>query len=114
MKVIATTLVATVVLATSLLSADGNSSKKAPTANLSSEGRVLFGKCIDCHYPYGTNTLVGPGLQGLFKKAKLSNGKKPDEATIRLIIHDGGPAMPGFPALSAKEQDCLIAYLKSL
>ena len=114
MKVIRATLVAIVLSGVSLLSVEGPSSSKAPASDHTAEGRALFGKCIDCHYPYSSNNRVGPGLQGLFKKPKLNNGKKPDEASIRTIIHDGGTLMPGFLALSAKEQDCLIAYLRTL
>jgi mono/diheme cytochrome c family protein len=58
---------------------------------------------------------MGPGLKGLYKKAKMANGKAPSDATVRARIDEGGSGMPPYKdMLSETEKDDLIAYLKTL
>ena len=79
------------------------------------KGKTVFGQCAICHNPAGTEKKMGPGLKGLFKKDKLSNGKKPTEANVRARIDDGGDGMPAYKdVLGDQEKDDLIAYLKTL
>ena len=80
------------------------------------KGKAVFDdNCAACHKPDSTETLVGPGLKGLFKKAKLTNGKAVSEMAIRDVIDKGGDVMPGFSdTLNAAQKDDVIAYLKTL
>ena len=79
------------------------------------KGREVFQQCAICHNPDSDEKKMGPGLKGLFKKDKLSSGKKPTEANVRARIDDGGDGMPAYKdMLSDLEKDDLIAYLKTL
>lgn len=54
-------------------------------------------------------------VKGLFKKAKLADGKKLTEAGVRAKIDAGGNGMPAYKdMLSDAEKDDLVAYLKTL
>ena len=80
------------------------------------KGKATFGEsCSACHNVDSTEALVGPGLKGLFKKAKLSSGKPVNEMNIRELINKGGDVMPAFAdTLNAAQKDDLVAYLKTL
>jgi len=79
------------------------------------KGKEVFQQCSVCHAPDSDEKKVGPGLKGLFKKDKLTNGKKPTEANIREKIEEGGNGMPPYKdMLGDGEKDDLIAYLKTL
>lgn len=73
------------------------------------------GNCAVCHNADSEEKKMGPGLKGLFKKDKLTNGKKPTEANIREKIDSGGNGMPAYKdILSDEEKDDVVAYLKTL
>jgi len=79
------------------------------------KGKAVFEQCSVCHNPDSDEKKMGPGLKGLFKKDKLTNGKKPTEANIRGKVDEGGNGMPAYKdMLSDEEKDDLIAYLKTL
>jgi cytochrome c len=80
------------------------------------KGKSAFeDNCSVCHNADSDEKKMGPGLKGLFKKAKMANGKAPTEANIRALINAGGNGMPSFSdMLSDKERDDVIAYLKTL
>ena len=79
------------------------------------KGKDLFDQCTVCHNADSIEKKMGPGLKGLFKRAKLANGKPVNEANVRAVINDGGNGMPGFAdLLSDEDRDNLIAYLKTL
>ena len=79
------------------------------------KGKEIFDQCSVCHNADSEETKVGPGLKGLFKHAKLQNGKPVNEANVREMIDSGGNGMPAFSdQLSAQEKNDLIAYLKTL
>jgi len=79
------------------------------------KGKAVFQQCSVCHHADSEQKKMGPGLKGLFKRAKLTNGKKPSEAGIRAKIDAGGNGMPAYKdMLSDAEKDDLIAYLKTL
>jgi cytochrome c len=79
------------------------------------KGKAVFEQCGVCHNPDSDEKKMGPGLKGLFKKDKMSNGKKPTEANIRARVDEGGSGMPAYKdMLSDSEKDDLIAYLKTL
>ena len=78
------------------------------------KGKEVFDQCSVCHNADSTETKVGPGLKGLFKMAKLVNGKPVTEANVREMISTGGNGMPPFSDMSDGDKSDLIAYLKSL
>ncbi len=79
------------------------------------KGKEVFQQCAVCHNADSDEKKMGPGLKGLFKKDKLTNGKKPTEANVRTKVDEGGNGMPAYKdMLSDQEKDDLIAYLKSL
>jgi cytochrome c len=78
------------------------------------KGKQVFEQCGVCHST-GVDKKMGPGLKALYKKDKMTNGKKPSDATVRAKIDEGGNGMPGYKdMLSDKEKDDLLAYLKTL
>jgi mono/diheme cytochrome c family protein len=79
------------------------------------KGKAVFQQCSVCHRADSDQKKMGPGLKGLFKKAKLADGKKPTEAGVRAKIDAGGNGMPAYKdMLSDAEKDDLMAYLKTL
>ena len=79
------------------------------------KGKAVFEQCGVCHNPDSDEKKMGPGLKGLFKKDKMTNGKKPSDATVLQKINEGGNGMPAYKEmLSDEEKDDLIAYLKTL
>jgi mono/diheme cytochrome c family protein len=79
------------------------------------KGKEVFEQCGVCHNADSDEKKMGPGLKGLFKKAKLNNGKKPTDETVKAIINNGGNGMPGYQdLLTDEERDHLMAYLKTL
>jgi cytochrome c len=79
------------------------------------KGKEVFDQCAVCHNADSTEKKMGPGLKGLFKRAKLANGKKLTEAAVREVINAGGNGMPAYAdMLSDEEKDNVIAYLKTL
>src|SRR5258708_23574442 len=79
------------------------------------KGKEQFEQCAVCHNADSDEKKIGPGLKGLFKKDKLTNGKKPTEANVRSKVDEGGNGMPAYKdMLSDQEKDDLIAYLKTL
>jgi len=79
------------------------------------KGKEVFQQCGVCHNADSEEKKMGPGLKGLFKKDKLTNGKKPTEPNIRAKVDEGGNGMPAYKdMLSDQEKDDLVAYLKTL
>jgi cytochrome c len=79
------------------------------------KGKVVFEACAPCHNVDTDARKMGPSLKGLFKRAKLENGNKVTEATVRSQIDSEGKQMPHYQdILSEQEKDDLIAYLKTL
>src|SRR5437016_13476840 len=79
------------------------------------KGKEVFQQCGVCHNADSDEKKMGPGLKALFKKDKMTNGKKPTEAAVRARVDEGGQGMPPYKdMLSDQEKDDLIAYLKTL
>jgi len=82
------------------------------------KGKDVFEQnCAVCHNADSTDTKIGPGLKGLFKKAALVNKKKVTEESVIEFINMGSSekGMPSFAdLLSDQEKADLIAYLKTL
>lgn len=73
---------------------------------------IFLQRCSLCHLArnlkFGAPPTVGPNLKSAFKDAS-----KDQEKDLRTFILNGTPHMPGFRyALSPKEIDALIAYMK--
>jgi mono/diheme cytochrome c family protein len=74
-------------------------------------GQQIFEtNCTPCH-TLTTETLVGPGLQGLFQRQALPTGKPVTDENLADWIHTGGGGMPAFPFDEAQTA-ALIAFLK--
>ena len=61
-----------------LTAADGDAKK----------GQSVFDNCAVCHNSDSTETKIGPGLKGLFKREKLVNGKPVNDANVKGLITD--------------------------
>ena len=86
-----------------------------PRKGDAAKGKEVFEQCGVCHNADSDEKKMGPGLKGLFKKDKMTNGKKPTDANVRAKIDEGGNGMPAYKdMLSDPEKDDLIAYLKTL
>ena|SRR5262245_5765244 len=86
-----------------------------PAAGDAAKGKAIFEQCGVCHNADSEERKMGPGLKGLFKREKLTNGKKPTEANVKAKIEEGGNGMPAYKdMLNDGEKDDLIAYLKTL
>ena len=89
--------------------------KLAKQAGDAAKGKAVFTQCATCHDAASDARKVGPGLKGLFKRAKMSNGKPMNEPNVRAVLESGGNGMPPYrQMLIAAEKDALIAYLKTL
>lgn len=79
------------------------------------KGKEVFEQCSVCHNSDSTEVKMGPGLKGLFKRAKLSSGKAVSEANVLGQINEGGNGMPAYKdILSDGEKADVIAFLKTL
>jgi cytochrome c len=89
---------------------------KRPPRGDAARGKTVFGnQCSVCHAPDSNVKKLGPGLKGLFKKAKLQNGKPVNETTVGAGIDAGGNGMPAFKEmLNPAQREDLIAYLRTL
>jgi cytochrome c len=88
-----------------LTAADGDAKK----------GEAAFDNCAVCHNSDSTEAKMGPGLKGLFRRDKLVNGKPVNDANVKALITNGSGAMPpSGDAISAKDKDDIIAFLKKL
>jgi mono/diheme cytochrome c family protein len=85
-------------------------------AGSAAKGKEVFeSNCSVCHNSDSTETKVGPGLKGLFKKAELNNKKKVTETNVREVINNGGNGMPSYSdMLTAAEKSDVLAFLKTL
>ena len=79
------------------------------------KGEAAFENCSVCHNSDSTETKIGPGLKGVFKREKLVNGKPVNEANIKALITEGSGGMPPFgDSISPEDKDNIIAFLKTL
>ena len=83
---------------------------------LAEDGAVIFNQsCAMCHYSDQTETKVGPGLKGLFKKDRMAkSGWKVTDDNVRRQLKTPYADMPPFPDLTEEEKQVIIAYLRSL
>jgi cytochrome c2 len=79
------------------------------------KGKEVFEQCAVCHNADSEEKKMGPGLKGLYKRDKLKNGKKVNDASVKAIINAGGNGMPAYADMSSDEEKAnLLAYLKTL
>ena len=79
------------------------------------KGKDVFEQCSVCHNVDNDDKKIGPSLKGLYKHAKLKNGKKVSDENILAVINAGGGGMPAYSdTLSDQEKADVIAYLKTL
>ena len=103
------------VIAVCAVLAAGSRMMPAADKGNAAKGKEVFEQCGVCHNADSDEKKMGPGLKGLFKKDKMTNGKKPNDATVRAKVDEGGNGMPAYKdMLSDQEKDDLIAYLKTL
>ncbi len=77
--------------------------------------QIVQTHCLGCHYINSGKTLVGPSLQGLFKKARLSDGAPATDGYVRSKIARGGYVMPAFGnTLDAEQMRDLLAFLHTV
>jgi cytochrome c len=85
------------------------------TAGNAKNGQNLFQQCQACHATASNEARFGPGLKGLYKKAKMKNGKAPTDANVLQLINEGVGSMPAYGDIfSDKEKRDMVAYLKTL
>lgn len=79
-------------------------------------GKEIFdSKCIACHDPFSTRTIVGPGHKGIMKHALLPSSKRPaTPENIANQLRNPVGRMPSFAYLSDKEILNIIAYMNTL
>ena len=71
--------------------------------------------CAGCHYVNSGKILIGPSLQGLFKKAQLPDGAPASDGYVQSKITRGGSVMPAFGnTLDAEQMRDLLAYLHTV
>ena len=93
----------------------GLAADKKGKAGDAAKGKEVFEQCGVCHNADSTEKKMGPGLKGLFKNEKMTNGKKPTEPNVRAKVDEGGNGMPAYKEmLTDEEKENLIAYLKTL
>jgi cytochrome c2 len=72
-------------------------------------------RCAICHFSESDAKKIGPGLRGIYKRGKFTDGSRLDDATLEKWILNGGKNMPPFkPVLNPNQVRDLITYLKTL
>ena len=96
-------------------SANANSTRENRAATAINSGSIVLNhRCEICHIIDSKAQKIGPGLQGLFARARFADGTRVSEASVGTIIGEGGKDMPGYRSLLKPGQlQALIAYLKS-
>ena len=93
--------------------------KSNPTINnpaiVASGAKIYARQCAVCHFATTKEKKIGPGLANIYTIGKYTNGKKVDDASMRVWIEAGGKDMPGFKdSLKPNEIRDLLAYLRTL
>jgi cytochrome c2 len=102
-------------LATAAFLTAQEDSKAKDAAGDATKGKETFEQCGACHNTDTDEKKMGPSLKGLYKRGKLTNGKKVTDAAVKEIINKGGNGMPPYEELlSAEEKANVIAYVKTL
>jgi cytochrome c2 len=88
----------------------------SPAGAASRPGIEVFGQtCAVCHFADSTERKVGPGLQGLYPRARLPvSGDVVTDARVAQQIRRGSGAMPPHPHLTETDVTALLGYLRTL
>ena len=87
----------------------------AQTGGDAAKGKDVFEQCGVCHNVDTDEKKIGPSLKGLYKKAKLKNGKPVTDENVLKVINAGGNGMPSYTdTLSDEEKKDVLAYLKTI
>src|SRR5215813_12137949 len=84
--------------------AAGSSAALAADKGDAAKGKEVFEQCSVCHNADSNEKKMGPGLKGLFKADKMTNGKKPTEANVRAKVDEGGNGMPAYKEMLSDEE----------
>lgn len=84
-------------------------------AIVASGAKIYAKQCAVCHFATSKEKKIGPGLANIYTVGKYADGKKVDDASMRVWIEVGGKDMPGFKeSLKPNEIRDLLAYLHTL
>ena len=90
-------------------------SKAIAAGSPEARGQQLFERCEACHREDSANRRMGPSLNGLFRKRRLTNGQPVTDEAVRGFILKGGHGMPSYQgALSPDQLRDLLAYLHTM
>jgi len=99
----------------SVLLAAGIAVAQEKKAGDAAKGKEVFEQCGACHNTDTDEKKMGPSLKGLYKRAKLTNGKPVNDANVKAVINAGGNGMPAYADLLTDEEKAdVMAYLKTL
>ncbi len=91
--------------------------KMGPTDSaMTARGLIVYkDRCAICHFNESQAKKIGPGLAGIYKRGKFTDGGKVDDAAMEKWILNGGKNMPPFKSvLNPTQVRDLIVYLKTL
>lgn len=89
--------------------------KGAAAKGDAAKGKETFEQCSVCHNVDNPEKKMGPSLQGLYKRGKLTNGKPVTDASVKAVINTGGNGMPAYAeTFTEEEKTNLVAYIKTL
>ena len=91
----------------------GNRLKSTDASDIDRGQKIYEKNCAICHFAASPEKKIGPGMKGVMKKPKFSNGWKVNDENMRRWIEVGGKNMPP-SRLNAEQIRELIAYLKTL
>ena len=90
-------------------------SNSTAAASVGAGQKIYAAQCDACHFPRSAAKKVGPGLKGIYRKAKFADGKPVTDAGMTAWIRDGGKDMPPLgDKINAEELRHLLAYLRTL
>jgi cytochrome c len=94
------------------------SADSSPTGGPAAAARGLIeyrDRCAICHFSESNVKKVGPGLKGMYKREKFTDGGKVDDTSLENRILNGGKDMPPFKTvLNSNQIRDLITYLRTL
>jgi cytochrome c len=106
--------VTTLLLATAILGTQRKARMVATESSDIARGRTIYLKsCAICHFATSAEKKIGPGLKGITKREKFSNGWKVNDQNMRRWVENGGKNMPP-SRLNPEQIRELIEYVKTL
>lgn len=107
-------LVVVMLIAAGMVEAQHKARMKATESSDVARGEEVYEKsCAICHFATSAEKKIGPGLKGIMKREKFSNGWKVDDENLRRWIEDGGKNMPP-SRLNGEQIREMIAYVNTL